>query len=273
MNELRDALMNDAALESALLRSASTDTAPAGSRDEMLARLGLGVVAGGAAAAAGAAVGKGTSVASAAGAVGAKVAVATTAVVTPLAKIGIVVSVVALGAVGTAAVVARSTAPRVIRPTAAQPVVSTATARVDLPANAPPTPIPVVTVDDLPVAARELHPVSSVEARVITKAEEPAPNAAAPDSLGREVALVASARESLARGDTTQARAVLAEYRAQFADSALTAEAAALEVEAARLDHDWARVRSLGDAYLRRFPETPHAARVRRWINEAHTNE
>jgi hypothetical protein len=90
----------------------------------------------------------------------------------------------------------------------------------------------------------------------------PAPTITGPSRLAAEVALVDRARGQLRTGNHRAALAALAEYRRQFPRGDLDAEADVVTIEALIAAGDVARARSLGTAFLSRFPRSPLAQRV-----------
>jgi hypothetical protein len=94
-------------------------------------------------------------------------------------------------------------------------------------------------------------------------AAPPAPEVTGPSRLAAEVALVDRARTRLATGDAAAALAAIAEYHQRFPGGDLDAEADVVTIEAMIAQQDVARARSLGAAFLARFPRSPHAQRIR----------
>jgi hypothetical protein len=86
------------------------------------------------------------------------------------------------------------------------------------------------------------------------------------DALGREVRALAAANDALAAGDPARALLLVAHFKHEFPSGALLPDALALEIDAAHAAGDEARVAALGAAYLERYPNTSHSARVRRLI-------
>jgi TolA-binding protein len=86
--------------------------------------------------------------------------------------------------------------------------------------------------------------------------------AAGPSRLAAEVALVDRARGSLRAGDYPAALAALAEYHQRFASGDLDAEADVVTIETLIAQREVERARTLGTAFLARFPRSPLAQRV-----------
>lgn len=95
-------------------------------------------------------------------------------------------------------------------------------------------------------------------------APEPAEAAPAePLDLAAELRLLSSIRAALRRGDSSAALAGVAEHKQKFgAAGALVQELRAHEVEALCAAGRAAEARRLADEFLRRYPDSPHRARV-----------
>jgi hypothetical protein len=95
-------------------------------------------------------------------------------------------------------------------------------------------------------------------------APEPAEAAPAePLDLAAELRLLSSIRAALRRGDSDAALAGIAEHKQKFgAAGALVQELRAHEVEALCAAGRAAEARRLADEFLRRYPDSPHRARV-----------
>lgn len=86
--------------------------------------------------------------------------------------------------------------------------------------------------------------------------------AAGPGRLAAEVVLVDRARTSLGAGDYPATKAALAEYHQRFASGDLDAEAEVVTIELLIALREAPRARTLGTAFLARFPRSPLAQRV-----------
>ena len=108
-------------------------------------------------------------------------------------------------------------------------------------------------------------------------AAEPAASAlpAAKDTtstLTRELSLLEQARAALAQHSAPRALQALNDYRAQFPNGSLQAEAAALRVEAAGQAGDRALAERLAASFLVSYPTSPLAARVRALSDTSRSN-
>lgn len=83
-----------------------------------------------------------------------------------------------------------------------------------------------------------------------------------PGRLAAEVALVDRARARLGPGDYQAARAALDEYHQRFPTGDLGAEAELVMIEILIAQREVDRARSLGTAFLAKFPRSPLAQRV-----------
>lgn len=82
------------------------------------------------------------------------------------------------------------------------------------------------------------------------------------DSLAKELSLIDSARAALLRGEPSVALRTLNAYRAQFPRGALRAEATVQRVEALIATGDRASAATIGNAFLKRHPESPYSRRI-----------
>lgn len=140
-------------------------------------------------------------------------------------------------------------------------------ARADEPADIPaprlvPPPGPVaVQRSEAPAATPDpqlrARPVKTVK----TGPADAAPPAVKLD-LEAELRLVAGIRAALRRGDTAAALKAIAEHKRDFPDGALVQERSAHEVEAVCAAGRGDEARALADAFVRRWPESTHRARV-----------
>jgi hypothetical protein len=121
------------------------------------------------------------------------------------------------------------------------------------PASAP---IPDAMPPQIPVSAevpQEKHPVKSA----------PRPEALPMDTMGPELALLAQAREAVARGDLAGAREVLAQHQQQFPRGILAPERSVLSFLVACRSGQAASVRTQVRAFLDRSPRSPYAVSLR----------
>lgn len=150
---------------------------------------------------------------------------------------------------------------------AAKPSAPVAPAEVPAPlAPAPPaSERGPVRVDDLPPAPAREEAEASPPAGALPRARPPRASAAAPatSAFHAELALVETARASLARGDSEACLRALRRHQARFPAGVFAEEARVMRIEAlvARGDHD--RAGELGEAFLTERPNSAYAARVR----------
>jgi hypothetical protein len=104
--------------------------------------------------------------------------------------------------------------------------------------------------------------VASTEDTAPSRAE-PAPEARAASRLREESAAVVAIRRTLVAGDAAEALRMLDRARADFPNGALVQEREALTVRALAASGQVASARKRGEAFLRAFPGSPHAAEVR----------
>jgi outer membrane protein assembly factor BamD (BamD/ComL family) len=84
------------------------------------------------------------------------------------------------------------------------------------------------------------------------------------DSLLEEVSLLDRARASLGRHDGTGALRAAEDYLAQFPNGRLRMEAAVIRVYALLLAKGLSAAGPAAEDFVRRHPDSPHAARLRR---------
>jgi outer membrane protein assembly factor BamD (BamD/ComL family) len=92
-------------------------------------------------------------------------------------------------------------------------------------------------------------------------------------SLAREVALIDSARTTLARGDAQATLQLLDTHDHEYPAGPLLPESQVLRIEAlvrAGSPSDLKRARSLGEAFLKAHPSGPQARRVRTVLDQIH---
>jgi hypothetical protein len=106
-------------------------------------------------------------------------------------------------------------------------------------------------------------PVAEITAPPPPVAEITAPPPVGPGRLAVQVALVDRARARLGAGDYLAARAALDEYHQRFPDGDLDAEADMVMIEILIAQREVDRARTLGTAFLSRFPRSPLGQRVR----------
>lgn len=126
------------------------------------------------------------------------------------------------------------------------------------PAAVAPAPIVPAPIDPPPVRAAVRVPAK----REPAIAKPPDDDLA--HALAQEAALLRRARAQLRDGDATAALRVLDEHTRRFADGALVEEATVLRIDARCAAGQSERARADADAFLRRYPRSPLAARVRR---------
>ncbi|MFO0735868.1 MAG: outer membrane protein assembly factor BamD [Labilithrix sp.] len=285
-------LLQTPSTEADLLEAWSSMRGPADGRAKALALAGLTV---GAATAAGAsAVGAS---AAAKGAVAGTSALGAAATATATAGAGTAVASAGIGlvaakwiaAIGVVAVVGggsvlaakRLSAPAVsvVTPAASTiaPVVAPPTREATLPAPAP-APTAAVDVADLPaVPARPARPAAPRAEEAPRGrgrepiAAEPAPPEPAPvaSTLGAEVSALDAARNALRGGDPARALRELDAFDAKHPSSALAEDAAFLRFDANVALGDRAGADRAARSFLARYPSSPRAAKVRRWLDSA----
>jgi TolA-binding protein len=111
---------------------------------------------------------------------------------------------------------------------------------------------------------------SNVEAPAIAtapRATKPAP--AASSDISGEIAAISQARGALDKGNARGALAALDKYQQDYPRGALSPEATVLRIEALNVAGDRVRAMSLGEAFLKLHPKSPHAQRVRSLIGAA----
>lgn len=218
-----------------LLRSAKQDQPSSGARNKTLVALGV------------------------AGGVGAAVtATSSTAAALGIAKwigAGIAIGLITAGSAGLlqAPGDARAPAPPASARHVAPPIRARVAAapREEAPREAsPPDPSPSSSAEVMPArSAPRVEPTASA------KAERP--------SLAEEVALLDRAREAVASGDAGRALAALDDHTRRFPGGALGQEALVLRIEALSMRGDRAAATRLGESFLKSFPQSPLAPRVR----------
>jgi TolA-binding protein len=125
-----------------------------------------------------------------------------------------------------------------------------------------------------PAADSEKAPAPEEPAAVadtrVPAAAVPAPHAlkasSAPTDINGEIAAIAQARSELDKGNARAGLAALDRYQQDYPHGALAPEATVLRIEALLESGDRARAKSLGEAFLKAHPKSPHAQRVRSLI-------
>lgn len=144
-----------------------------------------------------------------------------------------------------------------------------------------PAPLPVVrALPSVPAAPAELAPPAVARSPAsVSKPAEPPPLAttlAVPDKGARpdrpdlavEVATIDAARRALAGGDARAALAQLEQYDARERTGTLDREAQLLRIDALLGAGQRAGAHQLAAQYLGRFPQDPHAARLRALVGD-----
>jgi len=119
------------------------------------------------------------------------------------------------------------------------------------------------------IAAREIEeaPVSrprSAAPRFGSRLRRPVA-AIAPSTLAAEVAALDAARRASAAGRQDEALRLLDHYRYDFPEGELVADAEVVAIEALAAKGDAAEAADRADRFLSRFPNDPHAAKMRRF--------
>ena len=140
-------------------------------------------------------------------------------------------------------------------------------------AEAVPSPVSVLAVDDLPPARTTTTTARTATARRLPMdsaggARTPAAQAAAPrmgrsSDLDAEVAILDEVRAHLRHGAPARATSLLEQYDATFPRGLLQPEAKVLQIEARAAAGDRAAAHDLARSFLARHPNDPHADRIR----------
>jgi hypothetical protein len=119
-------------------------------------------------------------------------------------------------------------------------------------------------------------PRPSVGAALVTEAAGATGSAVTPTlapasamSLGKERALLESARESLAASQAVRALAMLDRYDAEFTSGQLAEDAAVLRIQALMATGNRAEAGRLAQIFGRRFPSSSYAPRVRALVEKS----
>ena len=121
-----------------------------------------------------------------------------------------------------------------------------------------PAEIPSVTASETPTTTPPPAPSTVVAPR--PKAATPA---ASESNLRDEIASLDRARSAVASGDSKGALAALDAYDAKFPHGTMAPEAGVLRVEALLAAGDRPAAQRAAKTFLARYPESPHASRVR----------
>jgi TolA-binding protein len=122
-----------------------------------------------------------------------------------------------------------------------------------------------------PSAAREEplpeRVVPRASAHRLARVGDPSRRAVEPSTLAAEVSRIDIARIAVASGDFDGAIRLIERYHGDFPEGALSPDADVVALEAAVGKHDRAEVAERARRFLTRYPNDPHAARVR-WLTE-----
>ncbi len=128
---------------------------------------------------------------------------------------------------------------------------------------------PVAPLQEAPsVEGQDSEPKAS-GARANVRATKSAPRTTTPskDGLGEELALVEAASRATKSGNGQLALQHLAAYRKSFPHGKLALEAQVLRIEALALAGHKSEAARLSQAFLKRYPNSPVAARIRRYAS------
>jgi TolA-binding protein len=222
----------------ALLRSAELDEPPNGAMRRVLTKAGVGV-------------GVGLAV------------VATSTTTASAAKLGpaVVGKWLAITAFVGAGAVAAVHVARPLTTKLAQPALTSTAHEAAPPAAPKPTPALEQTDTVVPTEPSNVEAPAAVPA---PRAAKPSPAASA--DISGEIAAISVARAALDKGNARGALAALDHYQQDFPRGTLAPEATVLRIEALNVAGDRARAKSLGEAFLKAHPKSPHAQRVRSLI-------
>ncbi|MEO8178809.1 MAG: hypothetical protein ABI895_08255 [Deltaproteobacteria bacterium] len=160
-------------------------------------------------------------------------------------------------------------APSASTPSANAPSASTPSASTPS-ASTPSASTPSASVAERPAAVGSPLVRARHRERAVAPSPVPAPKAGAAartaraaSLLAREVAALDAARSALAVGANASALRQIAQYRRDFSDGELSAEADVVAIEALAAAGDHIASRRAAQAFLARHPHDPHVARVR----------
>lgn len=123
-------------------------------------------------------------------------------------------------------------------------------------------PSPSHARNDEAIAVSPLPPVerpSELAPRPARGAVSPAPSA----DLSEQIRLIEAARAGVAGRDASGALAALDSYAAKYPRGAFGQEATVLRIRALDQAGDFARATALAKAFVARFPQSPHVARLK----------
>jgi hypothetical protein len=137
--------------------------------------------------------------------------------------------------------------------------------RVASPIEHAPEAVPSLSISELPDSKETPSRARTIPARPASSAPSAAATATATarPAAGRELELIARAREALTRGDARACLAALAQHDAEFPNGQFMPEAAVMKIEATHASGDRAGARTLARTFLAKSPESPYAARIR----------
>jgi len=247
MKEPRPLLMETDSDElKALLRSAELDEPPDGAKRRVLGRVGVGVGVT-------AAVMTATT-----GSAATSTGVLSAAKLAPLA-VGKWIAIAAVVSVGTVAAVHRVKPAMLARFTEHPPSTNAATSEA-------PAAREGRSVEPVPIAETTPEPASESPATPLPPARNPRASSSGKSDIDGEIAAVEQARSALNRGNSSAALAAIDRYSQRYPRGMLAPEAMVIRIEALQMAGDKERAKSLGDAFLRVHPKSPHAQRVRSLI-------
>lgn len=283
MNDLRRWCDEDASDLERLLLDAGADEPPPAARSKLLQRLGVAAAASTMTAATiPAAAGKSAGVGAGATATGASSAVTATSVQV-VAK-WVTIGLLAGGATSAGAIAVSdqasppgATAVAPARDPSGTAAATAAAARKSAPAASPDLPA------EPPAPRAQATPIADADSRPkpLPKASRPRPQTAPPPAPGgdaeprlqfgvsEEIAVLDRARAALARGDANRALDALRERQQRFGQGALGPEADVLQAEALLRLGRMGAARRLVQRFLKTYPQSPHAARMRSLLDRS----
>jgi hypothetical protein len=142
------------------------------------------------------------------------------------------------------------------------------------PPDRPVVSVPAIKLPEAPPAERAQAPEAALPAEPAPApaAEAPAPKAdpraASSGALTAELGVLDMARSKLAAGDARGALAVLDEYSRTYPRGRLDLEAQVLRIDALAKAGDTQAAKKRAEAFLKRYPKSVLASRVRRYLDE-----
>jgi outer membrane protein assembly factor BamD (BamD/ComL family) len=112
-------------------------------------------------------------------------------------------------------------------------------------------------------ATRAPRSPAAPRAEANVQPSEPAPESRAASRLREESAAVLAIRKTLLSGDPREALRMLDRAASEFPNGALAQEREALSIRALVDSGEKEAARRRGEAFLRAYPKSPHAAEVR----------